>query len=51
MLRNKSMIFDIGRVFLDVNCMLYIALFVTIQVGTGGQRHRGAKAQRKNENI
>ena len=28
MLRNKSMISDINILFLDFNCMLYIALFL-----------------------
>ena len=28
MLRNKSVILDINILFLDVNCMLYIALFL-----------------------
>ena len=28
MLRNKSVIFDISRLFRDFNCMLYITLFL-----------------------
>ena len=28
MLKNKSVIFDISRLFLDFNCMLYITLFL-----------------------